>query len=187
MSNQQPSCFGKLWSASAPECRGGNDPSYINQATGTNRREACRWYGQCAETKNNQQVPQNRQGVIPPQALTANRPPPQPVMPSPVPIPNTYMMQAPPPPQPVYAQQMPQQPQQASPYVHPPQAAQPMMVPVNQPMTGAATQSFLMVPEPVNGGTYGQRMFRTIFRSMAKAGALAVANHMDYSPMVPYE
>jgi hypothetical protein len=207
MSDTPPSCFGKHWNPKEPECRGGNDPSYINQVTGSNRRETCRWYSQCATAQNSPVV----SPVIPPQALLSHRPPPAP--PRPVPSPAFSQTPAPPAPpspqmqhQPVLQyssyqgvqapqyvnhqhQHLQQQPHHVQgPYVQPVYAAQPVAVPANQPMVGAATQSFLMVPEPYNdGASHGQRLMRTMFRSMAKAGALAVANYMDYYPITPYE
>ena len=68
-------------------------------------------------------------------------------------------------------------------YTQPQMAQQPVMVPMNQPMQGAETQSFLMVPEPVTPGTTNsQRLFRTLARSAIKSTALSLANFVDYQP-----
>lgn len=125
------------------------------------------------------------QGVIPPQALTQHRSPPVP--------PKSVQFQQPAAahaqalmPQPVQTQQ-PVMAAVGGQYVQPMYAAQPQAVPMNQPMLGASTQNFLMVPEPSDPGTsHAQRMTRTVFRSMFKAVALAVANYMDYYPVGPH-
>ncbi len=190
MQNTPPSCFGVHWNASEAECRGGNDPSYLNPTNGSNRREACKWFASCATTTNNRKA-QQQTGVIPPQALLQqHRPPPTPPRPVQAPVVPQPMQQAPIPQQ--HPQQYPQQPMMAhqqvtqigqQQFTHPAHAAQPAMVPMNQPMVGAGTQSFLMVPEPSDTDvSLGRKMSRTIFRSMFKAGALAFANYMDYYP-----
>lgn len=187
MPNAQPSCFGLHWSATASECHGGNDPSYLNPSNGSTRREPCKWFASCATATNTKKV-QQQQGIIPPQALLQqHRPPPTP----PRPLPIVAAPTVPYPQQQLVPQQQPMmvaQPQitQAGQqqYAQPQYASQPAMVPMNQPMVGAATQSFLMVPEPADMQvSHTQRMGRTIFRSMFKAGALAFANYMDYYPM----
>ena len=86
---------------------------------------------------------------------------------------------------------MPVQPQQVSyigsmPYAHPQFAAQPVLVPVNQPMPGAQVPSFLTVPEPMNLEVpMGVRLWRTVYRSMFKAAFVGAANFIDYNPITP--
>ncbi len=70
------------------------------------------------------------------------------------------------------------------PYTQPQYAYAPAMVPMNQPMQGAQTQSFVMVPEPLDPDvSTGVRLTRTITRSMFKAAGMAFANFWDYHPM----
>lgn len=203
MQNGQPSCFGKHWDATHPECRGGNDPAYRHPTNGTNRRDQCQWFGACSATTNQQRLapqpgvappPMQQPQIVPAQALIQHRP--APIAPVPVPQmpqqqmvhPQMYSQVQMQPMQPVQVQQVPQAQQQVVyagnvPYTQPPYAVHPSMVPMNQPMPGAATQSFLMVPEPVDPEvSNGRRLMATMMRSMIKAGSLAVANFMDYHP-----
>ena len=194
MSEKHPPCFGQHWSASEAECRGGADPSYTHPTNGGNLRDPCRWYGQCAaQTNLNKTAPRAtpQSAVIPPQSLLQHHRPPAPPAP-PRPLQS--------PPQPAAMQPSAQYLQQVhvpfqamhpsaqgGAYASPMYAAQPQAVPVNQPMVGAETQSFLMVPEPLDPHTsHAKRMSRTVFRSMFKAGALAVANYLDYYPVGQY-
>ena len=124
-----------------------------------------------------QQAPMQPQQV----AVTQPQPAPVPSAPAPVQIPQQIPQQMP--------QQMPQPQQQihtvahqgSTVYTQPSMASQPIMVPMNQPMQGAETQSFLMVAEPVNPAvSKSQRLFRTLTRSAIKSTALALANFVDY-------
>lgn len=199
MVDKAPTCYGKQWEANAPECKGGTDPMYVNPQNGSHVRDKCKWYSSCAQTTTGSRVQQGAQGVIPPTNLL--KPPPAPPAPSPmfappVPQPQQQIQRAPfaaPPVPPTMQQQpvqvMPQQyaqPQQVYHngvmYAQPHAAAMPAMVPANHAMMGAQIPSFVTVPEPYlnDGVSHGQRLARTMFRSMTKAAAIAVANYMDY-------
>lgn len=200
MQNGPPPCFGKEWEANAPECRGGIDPTYVHPRNGGNKRDQCQWYNACAQTTTNARAPQARGPVNSPPIPASNllRPPlPQtmqnmsvlqapPVQQQPAfmppPAPTQQLAYAPPAVQPQAAPHVVYYGQTA--YTSPGAAAVPVMVPMNTPMMGAQTQSFLMVQEPYeNDGTgHGTRLARTLVRSMGKAAALTVANYLDYHP-----
>jgi len=200
MSGQAPPCYGKHWDPSSRECRGGNDPAYVNPVTGTNKRDICQYYGSCSAATNSSRL-REMSGVQPTPShfqLPQAPPPPQ-VAPS-YQVPVRQMAPtalSAPVPQPVQA------PTQAivvghsptqqhvvyvgqSPWTQPQFAATPMMVPMNQPMQGSAVPNFLTVPEPDNQDVPVMTRFaRTIFRSTFKAMFLASANFIDYSPITP--
>lgn len=205
MSGDYPPCFGKLWDPRNNECKGGNDPSYVNPRTGTNKRDMCRFYSACSGATNQNRLNDATQGPQPPPVIPASRlgqkfpapPPPAPSAPTPGAIP-------PPPPIPPPAPQQqtvpqaqvmsPQQPmaqQQVTymgqmPWTQPGYAGQPALVPMNQPMPGAAVPSFLTVPEPVNPDVpFMTRFARTMWRSACKATAIGAANFIDYNPITP--
>jgi len=213
MSDGKPPCYGVQWDGAAPECRGGLDPSYTGE--GNIRPRCLWYQACSADTNNNRArgapqvipppVPNNASQWRPPPPVPNNtsqwRPPPvqqttpYALPPTPAPAPAPYQAQAYLP-TPQYQQyQQYQQPQQVQPpqqivqggvtYGPPNMAAVPAMVPVNQPMPGAATQSFLMVPEPEFPGeaSWGARLARTLYRSSLKAMMLSMANFIDYNPM----
>lgn len=204
MQSGQPSCFGKLWDPNNAECRGGNDPSYSNPKTGSARRDICRWYSACSAETNRAKL-ENAVRNAPPAPPAAQ--PYAPVQPPHVPMGNVVRPPpaAPPnvgipvaqtvgPPVPLQTQAMMLQPVQqqqvayvgGAPYTQPGFAAQPVLVPVNQPMPGAQVPSFLTVPEPSNPDVpMGTRLWRTVYRSMLKAGFVGAANFMDYNPLTP--
>ena len=72
----------------------------------------------------------------------------------------------------------------SQPYTQPMHAALPTMVPMNQAMGGAHTQSFLMVPEPDDDEVpWAARLWRNTYRAMFKAALMTGANFIDYNPI----
>lgn len=200
MSGQAPPCYGKHWDPNSRECRGGNDPAYVNPVTGTNKRDICQYYGSCSAATNGarlremsgvQPTPshfQLPQAPPPPQAAPAYQVPVRQQVPTaafsaPVPQPVQAPVQS------IVVAPNPNQQQHVvyvgqAPWTQPQFAATPLMVPMSQPMQGAAVPSFLTVPEPDNPDVPVMARFaRTIFRSTFKAAFLASANFIDYSPI----
>ncbi len=176
-----PSCFGAKWEARAPECAGGLDPAYMHPVNGSNKRDRCPWYSQCAASiaaqkmstqgglvqVRPQQQQQQQQQIQPPSAM------------------KPFFTQQPP-------QMQPQQPQPQqmvpAPYMVPPQQAQtPYMVPMNFAPQSAQMPGYLTVPEPiVPGQHWGKRLGFSIARSMAKAAGHTLANFFDHTPLNPW-
>jgi hypothetical protein len=70
------------------------------------------------------------------------------------------------------------------PYTQPIHAAMPTMVPMNQTMQGAQTNSFLMVPEPEDEEVpWSARLWRNTYRAMGKAAFMTLANFIDFNPI----
>ncbi len=193
MAKTPPVCFGKSWEAKAVQCQGGLDPSYVNQITGSSRRDRCDWYTLCASRTSAFKL-QNPQ-IIPLQQLV--RRPAAPVPAQPAPQAHAFMQPA----QQVartlaggvlqgMQQVLPAQPQpQQQPYygnpapmmVHPAAAASPWAVPANYPMPGAQIPSYLTVPEPVvEGQHWAVRLLFNVARSVFKATGHTLANYADH-------
>jgi hypothetical protein len=197
MANNQPPCYGKLWDPNLADCRGGLDPSYTHPKTGSNRREMCKWYQPCGAAATHSKLHEAAKVAPPPPPRVA---PPPPVQAPGQVIPPTALVKAPPAPPPVGVPPQASVPMQvvhgappqhvahvgAVAYTQPVYAAQPAMVPMNQPLPGAATQSFLMVPEPEDPSVpWGVRMWRNTYRAMGKAGLMTMANFLDYNTIGP--
>lgn len=189
MSQQLPSCFGKSWDASAPECAGGLDPSFV-APDGGNKRQRCPYFSQCASRTAASKLGQQPQQVpVAPAAPTAVKQafPIQPV------APQHQLVQVKPAPvqQP---QQVPQQVQMVPQFAPvqqqlvPPQHAQvPYMVPMNFAPAYSQMPGYLTVPEPiVPGQHWGKRLGFSVARSMLKAAGHTMANFFDHTPFNPW-
>lgn len=183
MTQQLPSCFGKSWEAGASECAGGLDPSFV-APDGSNKRQRCPYFSQCASRtaanklgQQPQQVPVAPQPVFPVQPA---RPPQQQQLVQVKPAQNQPVYQ-----QPQQAQYYPQPVQQQ--LVPPQQAQVPYMVPMNFAPAYAQMPGYLTVPEPVIPGQHwGKRLGFSVVRSMLKAGGHTVANFFDHCPFNPW-
>ena len=163
-----PDCFGKRWSATAVECKGGLDPMYENPADGTHKRERCYWYSQCASRTCASQVASNpQQQPAPMTGVTRYHQPPAPL-----------------PSRPAAPQPYPQQPVIVQPVVvAPPHQAYygPQQVPVAQPQPGMQMLGYLSNPEPVDPNVpWYKRLGHEIARSWAKSGGHTVASFFDH-------
>jgi hypothetical protein len=185
-----PPCFGLSWSAEATECKGGLDPGYINPSNGTNRRDPCRWYSQCA----------SRTAAIklashppPQQLITTNRlaqPHQPPVVPFQAGPGRPVQIQSAPQQQPFHPPYPPQQYQSTVPYTMvmvPANQAYygPPMVPMAHQVPGAQMLAYLSVPEPVVPGTgwFGRLLFE-LFRAVIKAACHQAAHYVDHRSFV---
>lgn len=190
MSAQVPQCFGKLWSNTASECRGGLDPSYINPNDGpnkgTNRRDQCRWFQSCASRTNASNLGQP-QAYIPPTQLTpmsrlANPPPVIPMQAGPgqpVRLQSTYQ---PPVTHPYYQHHAPTQyaPTQMAPAHQVYYGPQLVPVPMQQP--GMQVHGYLSVPEPVRDDIHWfWRLVSNAVRAMFKAATHESSHFFDHN------
>jgi len=207
----EPPCFGQLWDAKSVECRGGADPTYINPADGTNRRDICQWYSQCgARTQARNQAQQQyipvQQLVRPPIPTINQQMPPTPQM-QPFqnftqglaqiarPLIQSFQQTQQPQQQMIQVQQQqqpqmrPPQPQYPQPQygfaqpilVDPRMAANPYVVPMNYPGPGQQMPAYLTVPEPLNGQPWYVRLASVLLRSMLKATGHSIANYFDHT------
>jgi len=199
-----PTCFGQ-WSASAVDCTGGPDASYVNPKNGTTVRDKCGWFGACASTR---MQPQPQLVQIRPNV----QPPPRPAPPM-VQRPTGFI------PQPqypqivtqqqqhqLYTQQYAQQQQHAPQYQQPVQYQQavphygvqyappfvaqqgPTFVAVPYQQPGHQMPSYLTVPEPVDLRESGwKRLGREVLRSMFKSAGHTTSSYFDHNPMRPHE
>lgn len=184
---QAPTCFGTRWEARAAECAGGLDPAYVNPSDGSNKRERCAWYSQCAARTAAQKMPTASTLVQVRPSKQMQVPSFQPAMPQPQPQPQ-QVQQQPYQQQYQYPQQMMPMPQQPAPVmVYPHQAQTPYMVPMNFAPQSMQMSGYLTVPEPiVPGQHWGKRLGFSVVRSMAKAMGHTVANFFDHTPFNPW-
>lgn len=191
-------CFGKSWDGGNILCRGGLDPTYVHPKTGSNQREACGWFRECAARTNAVRIGiGNQPQQVIPQNRLVNKPQQQQFMQSTSPwapfhqtaatlmnrLPIQQQQQV------YHPQQMMMQPQQMMQpqMAHPMMAMMPYVVPVNYQMPGAQMPGYLTIPEPiVEGQHWLPRLFYNIVRSMAKASGHTAANFFDYSPINPW-
>ena len=175
-----PTCLGERWEARASECAGGLDPAYVNPKDGSNKRERCAWYSQCAAKTAAQKLPALVQ--VRPSKVPSFQPQQQPQQQQQVPVQPPYQQQY------QYPQQMMPVPQQPAPMMVPPQQAQvPYMVPMNFAPQGMQMPGYLTVPEPiVPGQHWGKRLGFSVARSMAKAAGHTIANFFDHTPFNPW-
>lgn len=154
--DQVPSCFGKMFDGSSPECRGGHDPAFYNDNPNsknfrTQIRDTCDWISSCSARM------QATQQIIPVTNLTR----PQPA--------NPFATKFnPPTPTPVSQPWRP-------PVLHQPQHAQQgqyMMA------TNYGIPQYLSVREPQTG-SFGGRLAREVFRSMMKGLSHTIAHFFD--------
>lgn len=186
--SQIPQCFGKHWSSTAVECKGGLDPSYVS-TTGSNRREPCRWFTSCASrthAANQGQVqPPPPTQLIPTNRL-ANPPPATPVQQGPgqpVQIRPTY------PPTHPYYQHVPQPmpyapPQQYGAQMVPPHQAYygTPYVPMPMQQPGMQVHGYLSIPEPVRDDIHWfWRLVGNAIRAMFKAATHESSHFFDHN------
>lgn len=197
MSNEKPPCFGKLWDGTSPECKGGVDPAFKDEETGSNLRQKCEFFESCGVRYQASRMESARALIDPkslvkgPPTLTPSRPAQQ--QQGMVPAFVERFAQS-------FMQQQAQQPQMVmvppqqmmKPAQHPqqmmmmpaPQMAYgyQQMMPVNYQMPG-----YLTVPEHREpGGSFFGFAMRTIFRSMGKSVGHSVAHLFDSNPLGPY-
>ena len=180
---QPPNCFGKSWSASAVECKGGADPTYSNPKNDSHVRDKCVWYSQCAART----------------CASKSPPAPQAMQPRSLPM-APYSQQVRPNPSQMAPQQQQQQylarhqhhPMVHPEYYHPGMASPedvyngPHQVPMPYQAPGAQMPSYLAVPEPMTGNVpWYKRLGREIFRSMVKSSGHTVASFVDHNPIQP--
>jgi len=194
-----PQCFGKLWSNTAAECKGGLDPSYINPQTNTNRRDPCKWFQACASKTGaaslshgfpggqqqapTQLIPLNRL-ANPPGVFPISQGPGQPVRLQPQQQHPYYQ-------QPQYVQPQPQQYQQPQyipqvpqgMYVTPQQAYHgPQFVPAPMQQPGMQVHGYITIPEPVRDDVHWfMRLTANAVRAMVKAATHETAHFVDHN------
>lgn len=191
-----PDCFGKSWNPKDVLCAGGADITYRDDRTGSHVRPQCDYYSSCGARVAHTQMEQSR--LMPAQNLVRS-PTPQPATPQASAPPSwmspTQMQQWMNEQAKTLATQMFQQMQQypqtgrnaaAAPYGSPPYPQgggyfdprfQPM--PVNYQMP-----AYLTVPEErFAGDSLFVVLFRTIFRSVLKAGGHSFSHFWDTMPM----
>jgi hypothetical protein len=153
-----PPCFGKSWSMTAAECAGGLDPNFRDSTTGTQRRNKCAWFSQCAGRTNATATQTGTRQVIPVQPTAAPRPF----------IPTSSAHQVAPP---------------SAGWAPPYTAYQgPQFVPVAYQQPGAQMPSYLAVPEPVvDDVPWLVRLLHEIIRSFFKAGGHTLASFFDHT------
>jgi len=184
-----PQCFGKHWSNSAPECKGGLDPSYVNPANGTNRRNPCQWFQSCASRT---QAASQGQGQPPPTQLIpmnrlANPPPVVPIQHGP-----GQPVQIRPYQQPIHPYYQHQQQQQPPQYAQPQyvgQMASPQQayygapyVPMPMQQPGMQVHGYLSIPEPVRDDIHWfWRLVGNAVRAMFKAATHESSHFFDHN------
>ena len=187
------SCFGKSWMTIPTLCDGGLDPTYVNPSNGSNRRDKCGWFSQCASRTNASRMGNQPQQIVPREQLVQRHQ--QVAQPTSPWAPfrqaaSTIMSRAAgmqPAPQQVLApqqQQMYYQQQQMMPnqMVHPSVAMMPYAVPMNHQMPGAQMPGYLTTPEPVLENQHWlTRLMLNVARSMGKASGHTVANFFDHN------
>lgn len=178
----RPSCFAKLWDGGSPECRGGVDPAYKNEETGSNLREKCRWFDMCGSKTQAMKMEAARPYLDPKNLVRNNN----------VPTLQPVNQQAPP--QQQFVQRFAEsfQQQMNQPLVKPmyPQAQQQapqmqvgyqQMMPVNYQMP-----AYLSVPEVrYEGEGFMVLLWRTVIRSVGKAIGHSISNLFDTTPLGP--
>ena len=171
-----PNCFGKLWQADHVECKGGLDPAFVNEKTGSHVREKCWFFDSCGARTQAAKLEAHR-GLVQPESLV--RPqvpfirPQQTVAPTPPPTQGYIERFA----QSVQQQQVPRPtfPVQQAPV----QYGYQQMMPVNYQMPG-----YLTVPEERGSSLLGF-VGRTVTRSILKSLGHSIAHLFDTTTLGP--
>lgn len=159
-----PSCYGSLWDGTSPECRGGVDPAYKNEETGSNLRDRCKWFDSCGSRT--QAAKQSQ--YVDPRNLVRNNVVPT-IQPLQQPPPFQSKFNPPPPVQQVIRPAYP--PMQQAPV----QVNQMGMMPVNYQMPG-----YLSVPEVrYEGEGFMKILWRTVLRAVGKSVGHSVSHLFD--------
>lgn len=160
-----PTCFGKLFDGSSPECMGGHDPAYYNPDNGSQIRDRCNYTSSCSGRMyaNNKLVPASSLvrppvAAAPHQATRFNSPTPAPT-----------------------------QNWQPPPFTPPHLRQQPQYAPNQLMSTNFGIPQYLTVREPQTGGSFGARLVRESFRSMLKSIGHTFANFFDTEIFGPGE
>lgn len=155
-----PSCFGKHFDASSPECRGGHDPAHYNDTEGsrnygTQIRDTCDWMQSCSSKM------QAGRNFIPVNGLVRPQQPPPPTSP--------FQTKFQPPTQP-----------QTQPWRPPVPYSTHSAPPGSHLMsTHFGIPQYLTVREPQTGRNFGQRLFSETLRSMLKSIGHTFAHFFD--------
>lgn len=168
-----PSCYGtEAWSATAAECVGGLDPTYVHPETSTRIRERCKFFSECSRASATNRATAQRQ-FIPTNHLTQYI--------SPVRVQTTPQAYVPPRPA-----TMGFRPAGATPIVgahQQPQVHQAQYVngrAIRQQAPGNAIHSYLANPEP-DGPHWVKRLGREMFRSVGKSLGHSIASFFDFN------
>lgn len=158
-----PSCFGKHFDATSPECKGGHDPSFRNDDRnspgghyGTQVRDVCDWVQSCSSRM------QASRNFIPASSLVRPQPPPSPYQ--------TRFNQ-------------PTQPQ-LQPWKPP--TYTPQQTGANLMSTHFGIPQYLTIREPQTHGTsFGKRLARESLRSILKSIGHTIAHFFDVEVLGP--
>lgn len=181
---QVPQCFGKHWSNTATECRGGLDPSYVNPTNGSNRRDPCRWFQACASRTQAASLGQTQQQVptqLVPVNRLANPPAVVPVQTGPG---QPVQIQRPVHPYYQQPQQYAPQPTQYVGQMAPPYQAYygAPFVPVPMQQPGMQVHGYLSIPEPVRDDIHWfWRLMGNAIRAMFKAATHESSHFFDHN------
>ena len=187
LENQKPPCFGEAWSPQAVECKGGLDPGYRDESTGSQYRELCECFEACGSRTQGLRLEEMRgktQDLISAKQLIRPTAPPAPVRPT-----TSYVTNTAPPvltplnltPPVIQAPRI-----NTAPQIAPVQMSAPTMQMAGyQPMAvNYHIPSYLSVPEPM---LEGERFFayalRVLLRAMLKGGAQGLASLFDTTPL----
>ena len=163
-----PDCYGKHWSATASECKGGLDAAYVHPSNNTHIRDRCHWFGACATATNTANAK-----IVPASQLT-NR-----VITTPPPLLQVAQRTIPiPPAPPVIPQAQPQMRYSNVPALNPSAVLQGV-----PQWPGAQIPSYLTVAEPDDEEPWYVTLGRTIVRSALKGAAHSVASYIDHTPI----
>lgn len=160
-----PSCFGKYFDSTSPECKGGHDPSFFNEDKaspgghyGTQIRDTCDWVQSCSSRM------QAGRNFIPASNLVR---PPQP------PPPSHYATKFN---QPTQPQPQPWRP--PLPYSSQQQNS-------NLMSTNFGIPQYLSMREPQTSGGFGARLARESLRSILKSIGHTIAHFFDVEVLGP--
>jgi hypothetical protein len=194
-----PDCFGKSWNPRDVLCAGGADITFRDERTGSHVRPQCDFYSSCGARVAHTKMEQDR--LMPAQSLVRSPTPATPAAPQAPAAPPAWMTpaqmqqwmneQAKSLAAQMFQQMQQQYPQNgrstaAVPYGSPPYPqGTPFYDPRFQPMpVNYQMPAYLTVPEQRNDGdSLLGVLFRTVFRSVMKAGGHSFSHFWDTMPM----